>query len=787
MVDDEASALDSSTHTAHTSIVRPNAAVWPLEKAIKSWVFGGPFDIRSSADVIPFLAQSALESVLISDEQFRAMWGAFRRLGMQSRQMYVDFDRDFGPIFTERTGRGHLASPLVPGDQETVSGLRDQLNRLNVESDVVTNASEIQSYVGKLEVRHPQLMVRYPEDLVLDLGKFKRGILQSVDQRGCALVRDTVTALERNSRGGVTTVLTSTGRRIKTGLVLYAGGWRAKPFLKKNLGVNLNSHLNVAAGVRFLLPGHLVDRSIVCGPMFLAPGFDSLGNPITDIGQMFLVNFTSPYPSRRHLKQALERFHTYFNYDGDISRVWNCVGRPISTTGMPFIEKVAPNMVIASGTGMFGVSVGPGVAQRALELLFYNKLHDDHLQFARKSAWEVIETFVKHKYCPAGKTGSEAGETAKSRTPRIIQVGRRGAMTAVLAKSFAQKFDFAVYSARDLQGLVQDVERNPGSVVLVASHGSLAKLPAHYDTQYIHADWTIDTILKSSIARPAAIVLISGGVPKPKIEETASLATQKGVRFLYLPGLATSMETVSNASRAVMAGIEFPTKIVIVDTFHSGKKEVPSAGTHGLLRQVARRYGSERLMILAGLGYSAEELQKSYPASIVQVGVAGEKVEQLTQQMPTRIPVFVQSRRLDVPYRYQHIFAIHAEGSRITIEQAVHDRAQLVPAVQAVLGEIPRLPPGFSCASLSGVLGAMTFRPGSSTVDAFMGIVQTLERNRVVTRLSVPPKSLSPQLSELVKALHKSRIRFETDASLSNLIQVEAKINGQSFLAGFGC
>jgi glycine/D-amino acid oxidase-like deaminating enzyme len=36
MVDSGSGAIDNSTHTVHTSIVRPNRAVWPFSKAVES-------------------------------------------------------------------------------------------------------------------------------------------------------------------------------------------------------------------------------------------------------------------------------------------------------------------------------------------------------------------------------------------------------------------------------------------------------------------------------------------------------------------------------------------------------------------------------------------------------------------------------------------------------------------------------------------------------------------------------------------------------------------------------
>lgn len=298
---------------------------------------------------------------------FRNTWKAFRALGVQSRNIYLNFDKELGRITLGDTGRGHMSSPLIAEDSLEVLALRDNLNAYGVKSAILTGSREIQNCVGSLPVRHPELMVLYPEDFVLDLHQYKSKILNKVYEGGGTFLQDTVVGIKQDSSGNATTVVTEKGHHIQTDAIFYAGGWKSSVFLKTWLRINLNAHLNLATGVRFALPGHLVNRSIVCGSMFMAPGHDPDGNKITDVGQMFLFNVKDSCPSEKHRAQAVKRFYTYFDYKGDIPGLWNCVGRPITTNGLPFIERVAPNIVIALGPGMFGVTAGACLAQRGLE------------------------------------------------------------------------------------------------------------------------------------------------------------------------------------------------------------------------------------------------------------------------------------------------------------------------------------------------------------------------------------------------------------------------------------
>jgi glycine/D-amino acid oxidase-like deaminating enzyme len=537
-ISSQPSTLASSTHTIHTSIVRPNCAIWPFGKALGSWLNNGPFDIRVSPGTLGFGLHCILQSYCVTENQVLRMWKALRRLALESRGVYMELDREFGGIRIGESGRGHLASPFVQDGKEAVLALREKLRAVGVESDLLTSGKELQDFVGRLKVRRPELMVRYPEDFVLDLTRYKTQLLHRVATNGGIHIQDTVTSLEQDSRGNVTTVLTSGGSRIQTDMVFYAGGWKAGHFVKNWLGVNLGSHLNVASGVRFELPGHLVDRSIVCGSMFLAPGHDASGNPVTDVGQMFLVNFTDPYPGKKHRVQAVERFHSYFDYQGDIPKIWNCIGRPITPTGLPFLERVAPNMVVALGAGMFGVTIGTGLAQRGLSLLLDNKSHPDHHIFTRQSAWNITSAFFRDKISPTRTLTQQDPSPSPpappfspphQKAPRVIQLGHRGAMTTVLASNLRKTYPYAVYPSRSTAAAIADISAHPHAVLLVATHGPLTKLPAHYGAHYIPANAAIAAVLSAPETRHlSGIVVVSGGMPGAMLEDLARRARARG-------------------------------------------------------------------------------------------------------------------------------------------------------------------------------------------------------------------------------------------------------------------
>ncbi|KAK0507405.1 hypothetical protein JMJ35_010443 [Cladonia borealis] len=785
MIDGGSAALDSSTHTVHTSIVRPNLAVWPFAKAVDSWLNNGPFDIRlfsESGTMASFGVHSILQSYFVSHDRLSRMWGAFRRLGLDSRQIYLDFGRELGPIIMGGKGRGHLASPLVIDDDEAVLGLRDKLGRYGVESEIITGSDAIQDYVGQLRVRHPKLMVRYPEDFVLDLERYKTQLLHRVNKSGGLRLQDTVVGLEQDSRGSVTAVVTESGQRIETDAVLYAGGWRAGHFLRKWLGINMSSHLNVASGVRFILPNHMVDRSIVCGSMFMAPGYDQSGNPVTDIGQMFLTNVTDTYPTRKHLTQALKRFHTYFDYQSDIPKIWNCVGRPITTTGMPFIEKVAPNMVVALGPGMFGVTLGTGLAQRGLDLLLHNKSHSDHTLFDRQLGWKIVSSFIREKLSQT-ELPRQTVSPSLLKTQRVLQLGRRGAMTTVLSKCLTSTYDFAVYGASQVEAVMNDIETHPSSVLLVASHGSQARLPLNYDKDYLSANEAIEKVLAHAKCKSlSGIVMISGGIPKAKLQELKMVARNAGVRFVHLPGLATSMEVLLKAVENLLTPfIGKPRKVLIEDTFHRGKREIPSAGGSQLLASLVKKFGPEQLLILTSEPDSQNEFSSHYPNAVVKAVKCDEEIQAICAELPELIPVVCRSYRIDVPYRYQHRLSLQGESFIIDFEQKVTDRAQLVPPISQVIEKLSSLPPGFNGNSVSSVVPVVSFTPGSSIVEGLAFIIRSLRSK--ASKLSVWTRQAEPDsfINELVTSASVQTTHIQHDPSLCCNLRIEAELDAQLF------
>jgi glycine/D-amino acid oxidase-like deaminating enzyme len=792
VIDDGLSAFDNSTHTVHTSIVRPNKAIWPFMQALRSWRQGGPLDIRLSPSIIPFCWRAFLQSYLVRDKTIRGMWQACRSLAFESQKMYAEIEADLGPLKLGGLGRAHLSSPMIPSDRDIVLNLRAKLDAFGVESDVVEDARQIQSYVGDLVVRAPEVMVKYPEDFVLDLHKYKSRIFRKVIDNGGMFLNERAVGLDIGGNGRVNAVLTDKGNRVESDFVLCTGGWRIKEFLNASIGLNLNGDLTVAAGVRFRLPQKMVNRSVVCGPMFLAPGRGADGNECTDIGQMFLINFEDTVTHQKHVLQAIDRFHTYFDYQKDIGRVWNCVGRPITPSGMPFVEKVSPNMVVSLGAGMFGATIGPGLANRSLDLLCDDVEHPYHSAFGRQRTWDIALAYVQN-LMPTQKAiavdrGAESPEDhgANMPQPRVIQIGRRGSMTKAITQNLSGPFQVSVFGASDVQGVLSEMRNSPESVILVASHGSRANLPPHYDTDYIRAEDILERVLlEDTAANLTGVVVISGGLDPSRLQHLMAKAKQRRVRFVALPSLATSMETLFHASRGLLEKSKTPRAIFVEDIFHRGKKEVPSMGSIQIVKEIGDSIGWSRLLLVTTDELARMELMRRYPLSRVVLETNHDRLEEYYNGNFDFIPVILKSQRLASGYVYAHRLIFRGDNTQIILEQRVTERDKLIPPLKAVLDTLPRLPQDFTGTGISSVTPFVSCDiAGSSLEQMVASIIEALAKSKSITSVYLPKdnsrfQGILPE--KFLDMVPEERIRWVPTTSS---LEIHSLVDSQTFQIG---
>lgn len=288
-------------------------------------------------------------------------------------------------------------------------------------------------------------------------------------------------------------------------------------------------------------------------------------------------------------------------------------------------------------------------------------------------------------------------------------------MTSCLRQTLSQHYDFAAYGAREIAAVIQDIKTHQDTILLIASHGIQAKLPAHYGKDDISADEAIEKVLAEAPYQSLlGIIAISGAISRSTLLKLRTLASSREVRLIHLPSLATSMEVLLNAARSLLPVIKNPISIVIEDTFHKAKREIPIAGSLQLLASVERQFRAAGLLVLVSDSNSLNEITSQYPDATCRVAHTDSEVQSTSLEYSELIPVVSRSHRIDVSYRYQHRFTLHEMTFTIIFKQSVTNRSVLVPPVQQVIQRHPSLPLRRSGASVSSLAPRIIFEPKSS-------------------------------------------------------------------------
>jgi hypothetical protein len=357
-------------------------------------------------------------------------------------------------------------------------------------------------------------------------------------------------------------------------------------------------------------------------------------------------------------------------------------------------------------------------------------------------------------------------------------------MTTVLQQKLPQAFDYAVYGSREIDAVIEDIRKHPRVALLVASHGPQAKIPTNYGKNYLYANEAVRRVLVESEAQHLrGIVVISGGIPKPELSDLMSSAIKRKVRFVHLPGLATSMEVLLNAVQSLLPHVERKNTITIEDTFHAGKKEIPSAGASQLLGMVVNQFGEDRVLITLQDPVVKTEMKAQFPAARVESAKTDEQFQSLRRQHPDLTHIISRSKRIDgTSYHYQHRVVLETSAFAVSLEQTVTDRARLVAPIRKVIMRLDSLKPDFTGTSISSVLLVANFGQRSSLPEALAGIIQGLHEAGAVICLRT--RDANP--NEFVQSLLRDSLgqvrRFQHVPSLCSCLQLEAEVDSQRLL-----
>jgi hypothetical protein len=242
-------------------------------------------------------------------------------------------------------------------------------------------------------------------------------------------------------------------------------------------------------------------------------------------------------------------------------------------------------------------------------------------------------------------------------------------------------------------------------------------------------------------------------------------AKRRGIGFVYLPSLATSVVVLLNAVRTLIAALHHAkspaTLIVIKDTFHREKKEMPSMAHSQLLAVALERFGDEGVLILVGDEAIRQRLNSQHPRTIVEVARSDDEIESARKRYPRLVPVVSKSFRVNEPYWLQHRFTLRDKDIAVTLEQSLIDRKQLIPLALEAIEKLSSAPPGFCVMDAGELSPALDFEPTSSLITGVISIIDGLASTKSITRVRVGHGSQDPLIASLLADLSRKGLPFE--------------------------
>ena len=342
----------------------PLAAPGMIAKGLR-WMFNpeSPFYVRPRMDLglarwgWLFYRNSTPGHV----EQTREL---LRDLNLESRRLFAELaeDGDFG---LEKRGMLMLCKTAKGLDEEAV--VAAAAREIGLEAEVVDAAGAARLDPGiTMDVAGA---VYFSQDCHLDPARFMASLRQRVLALGGGIHSSVeIDGVER--KGGTVSALTGRDQRFEGDEFVIAGGsWTAD--LLEKVGVRLP--LQAGKGYSLTLP-HPPELPRVCSIFVEAKvAITPMGGSLRFAGTMEVGGLDlSVNPAR--VRGIVKSVHSYFPKfsEADFEGVQPWAGlRPVSPDGIPYLGRAGkfPNLIVATGHAMMGLSLGPVSGRLVADLL----------------------------------------------------------------------------------------------------------------------------------------------------------------------------------------------------------------------------------------------------------------------------------------------------------------------------------------------------------------------------------------------------------------------------------
>ena len=279
-----------------------------------------------------------------------------RDLNLQSRALYEALAVRTGNAFDLRR-EGLLVLLQSKRGLEEEAALAERSRALGMPAEVL-DAAQVRALEPGLTF-DVQGGVRYPLDAHLTPQRLVAAMTKLVQERGANLVWGAGVTSWRWSQSSVTAAVTPKGEFGGDEFVLAAGSWT--PIAAKALGVRLPMQPGKGYSLTLDTPRSQPRHSLILQEARVA--VTPMGSSLRVGGTMELAGYDLRiHPPRiRGLIRSLCRYlPTYRPEDFSSVQPW-CGLRPCTPDGLPYVGRTRrqPNLIVASGHAMMGVSMAP--------------------------------------------------------------------------------------------------------------------------------------------------------------------------------------------------------------------------------------------------------------------------------------------------------------------------------------------------------------------------------------------------------------------------------------------
>jgi D-amino-acid dehydrogenase len=243
------------------------------------------------------------------------------------------------------------------------------------EMTALANRSGIEAYIlspGEVQDMEPNIKVKvkgavyYPGDAQIDPGKLMNQLLEYLRKKGVKIKSETEVIDFLKTGNQIKGIVTLSGAFDYDKVVLAGGVWSGKLMKLLNIQLPLQagkgySLMNPEMNEKIKIPAIMVEARATATP---------IGNGVRFAGTMEISDIN--YQVNR--KRIMGILNSVTNYYPDIqmklpdkTNIWKG-HRPCSPDGLPYIGKIG-DLVIATGHGMMGVSLGPATGKLVKELV----------------------------------------------------------------------------------------------------------------------------------------------------------------------------------------------------------------------------------------------------------------------------------------------------------------------------------------------------------------------------------------------------------------------------------